>query len=77
MTKQQELDDPASTWNRTAPDEPVFILCGRDATAVLTVIDWVDRASRHGAAVPKLSGAIHQAVEMLEWQAEHGSKIPD
>lgn len=77
MTKQEELDDPNSTWNRTGADEPVFILAGRDVCAPLTVMDWIDHASHHGVAMGKLRGAVTLVVKMLRWQNDHGGKIPD
>lgn len=42
MTKQQAIDDPNSVWNRTRPDEPVFVLVGRDTLAWSTVLLWAD-----------------------------------
>ena len=77
MTKADERDNPDSTWNRTADDEPIFILCARDVCAPLTVLDWVERASRAGVAMGKLREAFEQAIAMQKRQAERGSKLPD
>jgi len=77
MTKREEVEQMDSTLARTADDEPIFILCGRDACAPLTVIDWIDRAHRAGVSQQKLSDAFRQAIAMLRFQAEHGSKLPD
>jgi hypothetical protein len=41
MTKQTELRDPASHFNRARPYEMLFVLMGRDACAARTIRYWV------------------------------------
>lgn len=58
-------------------DEPVFLLRGCDVLAPLVVLSWVALAERAGADQTLIRDALAQAKRMYEWQAEHGSKVPD
>lgn len=77
MTKAEYLSDPNSTLSRAKSDEPIFVIRATDAASWATVIDWVNRASRLGAAVPKLASAVGVAADMLAYAGKHGSKVPD
>jgi hypothetical protein len=67
--------------NRLPPDEPCFILRGRDAFAPGAVQSWAVLCL---SANPKLvktrakgERAMVLAEEMRDWQERHGAKIPD
>ena len=66
-TKQQEIDDPHSTWNKIGPDEPIFILRAQDTIAPGTVRDWARGAKMRGASVAKVHEAEALADAMEEW----------
>jgi hypothetical protein len=76
-TKQEVLADPQSSFNRTADDEPIFVLCGRDRLALDAVRYWASIAREHGAPAEKFGDALELADRMEQWQKDHGSKIPD
>lgn len=40
MTKQENIDDPNSCWNKAEPDEPIFILRANDMAAPELVLWW-------------------------------------
>ena len=63
----------------TKPDEPVFILCGRDALAPSTIREWASQARARGTAPMKVAGALLIAENMERWQEEHPDlvKVPD
>lgn len=77
MTKNQELDRAGSTLSRTAGDEPIFILCGRDRLAPEAIDAWAREAERHGVNAEKVQEARDLAVQMRVWQTSHQTKIPD
>ncbi len=77
MTKQEQIDDPESVWNKTKDDEPVFCVVARDAVSVATIRQWARSAADAGAPLRKLAGAEGDVREFLAWQDEHGTKIPD
>lgn len=41
MRKKDELADPNSCINRAEPDEPTFVLLGRDPAAPATIQKWI------------------------------------
>lgn len=77
FTKAEALKDPASPWNRTKDDEPVFVICGRDSLAVQTLGKWCDLLSEAGGDLDKLDNARQGIREIMAWQALNGSKVPD
>ena len=63
---------------KSAPTEPVFVLCARDPFAPRLVRDWARAAEQVlGNSHPKIRAARSDAEAMLEWQDRHGRKIPD
>jgi hypothetical protein len=58
----------------TNPNEPVFILRGRDMLAPAAVFAWARSAERHGVGLKKLAGAWDVAGKMLSWP---GRRMPD
>lgn len=70
----QRIQDPAGL---IPADEPVFLLRGKDLAAPATVLRWSDLAEQLGAAPTIVEAARRQAQAMIEWQAAHGSQVPD
>lgn len=58
-------------------DEPVFLIRGQDAVAPEVVTYWALQAQLKGAAKNICDAARAQADAMVQWQQEHGKKIPD
>lgn len=58
-------------------DEPVFFVRAQDVTAPFVVLHWAKLAERYGAKENIIQAAIAQAERMVEWQREHGWKVPD
>lgn len=77
MTKREELENPDSAWNRTADDEPVFVVCGRDVLAPATIRDWVFRANVAGVNASKINAAIELVRQVADYQTTHDTKLPD
>jgi len=75
MRKSQELSDPNSCINRSAPEEMVFVLTSRDAAAPHAIRAWVDERLRLGKNVP----GDPQIVEALECAAtmEREGRVPN
>lgn len=75
MIKRTEIEQPDSVWNRTADDEPVFILCGRDILAPEGVALWIARAKAAGVDPRKIKSAIAGLDRMQAWQLEHPERV--
>jgi hypothetical protein len=81
-TRLAVLLDPDSCLHHSSDDEPVFVLCARDAVAPSAVEYWADRVvssarSSSARSSDKTEAARHVAREMCAWASKHGSKIPD
>jgi hypothetical protein len=65
--------------DNTKPDEPVFVLCGRDQLAPGVIREWASQARARGTAPMKVAGALIIAESMERWQEEHPDlvKVPD
>jgi hypothetical protein len=62
-------------YAKAEPDEPMFVLLGRDPVAPVIVAFWVAlRGELDGIpeSDPKLVEAIRCAREMLAWAVQHG-----
>ncbi len=68
------IQDPAGL---IPEDEPVFIIRGQDRSGPAVVMAWAKLAEDLGASMEIVEAARRQAREMMAWQADHGSKIPD
>ena len=73
-TKAVERDDPNSTWNKAGEHEPLFILRAQDITAAGLVIQWANRAAKHGVNAEKVEEAREIAAAMEAWP---GRRMPD
>jgi hypothetical protein len=58
-------------------EEPVFLLRGQDEVAPSVVKGWADLARLCGADQAVVGSARVTSAMMHDWQAQHGSKIPD
>jgi len=58
-------------------DEPVFLVRAQDSASVDCVVAWAHVAEKHGASLKIVELALKHADRMMQWQAEHGSKIAD
>lgn len=58
-------------------NEPVFLLRASDVSAPAIVEAWAGLAEATGAKKDIVSLARNQAKLMRQWQANHGSKVPD
>lgn len=68
MMKAAELFNPSSCLNKSQPNEPVFVLVGRDPTAPQTIRLWA--TMNEGRQPPeKLAEAMNLADEMDKWRA--------
>lgn len=54
------------------PDEPMFVLLGRDPTAWAVVYIWAELRSRLGDDSAKLEEAMGCALSLEEWARSHG-----
>ena len=55
-------------YAKAAPDEPIFVLLGRDPLAPLAVAAWIDAARRAGVDKAKLEEARKCRQDMLLWR---------
>ena len=88
-TKIEEINNPASTLNKCADDEPIFILRAQDVLSVRLVNIWIQLADVIATfgkqfnlkTIPeeKVTGAIQIRNQMQNWQAVHHEqmKLPD
>lgn len=77
MTKNENLSDPNSCWNKAKDDEPIFILRGKDSAAEATIVAWTKARVQvyidRGEGLPyeevdKLVAALKLAGQMKEYQ---------
>lgn len=83
MKKRDEIGSPASTLNRAAPDEPLFILRANDNNAPGVValwagLYWQNKTRGNDMPTPeqqaKFSEAMRIASEMIDWKNAHPDK---
>lgn len=71
---QERIQDSA---NLIPEDEPVFLLRAQDVVAPEVVSYWIELAKDSGALPNIIEAAKKHVGLMVEWQREHGMKIPD
>lgn len=69
--------DNDSCLKKGAPDEPIFVLRAQDKLAPNLVRMWAASAASQGTPYEKTREGRELADRMEQWQAEHGSKVPD
>lgn len=70
-TMKTEINDPNSCLNRSKPNEPLFVLCARDACAPGAILEWARLRIALGlndATDEKMNEAIQIAQEMHAWR---------
>lgn len=79
MTKQEERDDPNSTWNKIAEGEYLFILRAQDILAPDIVNVWIDKAIQRGVNDLKINSAARLVLHMQAQQVMGTitPKLPD
>ncbi len=81
MTKTEELvalTNGRGCFARSAPDEPLFILCARDVLASDAIREWVRLAKAIDVSDAKVTEAEDLANAMDVWRTRHGGgKVPD
>ena len=60
-------------YAKAEPDEPIFILLGRDIGAPVLVEKWAEQAERVGGDPEKIAEARKCAADMRAWRREHRS----
>ncbi len=74
-----ELDSKSHPLNDPRSDEPVFLVRGRDAVAVLALVTYKQAALAHGAG-PRVEIGMDKLIEEFRvWQRDHAHvvKTPD
>ena len=77
VTKRELLEQNArgeGCLGKTADDEEVFLLCGRDKTAPIRIRDWATAALRYGVREDKVKEAMGCADRM---ELTPNRKLPD
>ena len=74
-TKHDEIHDSNSVLAHAADDEPLFILCARDRTAIPVIGVWITIAEFAGIPKKKIANAIRLRDMMLSWQSIHPEKL--
>lgn len=62
---------PFDCYANAAPDEPMFVLLGRDKHAAALVNLWAAMRLLDGEDVSKVDEAVTTANSMVEWLADH------
>jgi hypothetical protein len=83
-TKNRNIINPDSCWNKAADDEPVFVLRAKDPLAHAIVVIWANRYmfEKGGwdkmteAQRNKFSDALCVATDMREWRLGPAMDIP-
>ena len=62
-------------YSKAEPDEPVFVLLGRDPTAAFVVAFWAGIREKMGEDAEKLGEAMECAQAMEQWARDHGKGV--
>lgn len=73
MTKNNP--GPNCCYAKAEPDEPMFVLLGRDPQAPGLVWLWACLRELHGESPVKLADARRCCAEMVAWAAAHGRPV--
>lgn len=80
MTKDENISDPNSCWNRAAAKEPIFILCANDEIAPIVIKYWarlyllektgqsIDINKLTDKQKEKYLNALMDAEDMIKWK---------
>lgn len=61
-------------FSKAEPDEPMFVLLGRDPVAATLVQLWAELRLRMGASPEKVEEARKCAFDMADYASEHGHR---
>lgn len=75
-TKDENILNPNTCWNRAEPDEPIFVLRANDPAAPVTVVMWaarylIDKGGMRNmtpAQIEKYHDAMGLAKLMRDWR---------
>lgn len=73
MTKELELSDPNSCFNKARPDEQIFVLREKDLAAPETILYWIQQRMRlmlNIAGDEKLTAAKQWVVDVMCIQSQ-------
>ena len=59
-------------YAHAAPDEPMFVLLGRDRHAPVLVRLWAALREAEGEDEAKVAEAVRCATDMVRWQSDNG-----
>lgn len=62
-------------YSHAHPDEPMFVLLGRDPQAPALVRLWVEKRRAEGESLEKLAEAEKVATEMEAWQQKRKTTL--
>jgi hypothetical protein len=62
---------------KSADDEPIFVLAARDSLAVDTVVAWINLAQKRKVSQAKIADAVTVLSAMMVWQQQHPPRLPD
>jgi hypothetical protein len=62
-------------YEKAEPDEPMFVLLGRDPCAPILIEFWVDLRKHMGEDQEKLAEAVDCAAHCYEWLAKKGKAL--
>lgn len=66
MLQKDELANPTSCINKAAPDEPVFVLRGKDLCSAFAVRQWANVAEAGGHHEPEKIAAARAWADRME-----------
>lgn len=68
------IQDPE---NKIPENEPVFLLRAKDKLAPELLLRWASKLRLEGGQPEMAEMVTNHAQKMLDWQKEHGCKLPD
>ncbi len=74
MLKADELTNPLSCINKAAPDEPVFVLRGKDPCAAYAVRMWANIAAHGSQHEPEKIAAARAWADIMEAYAREQTR---
>lgn len=71
---------PHSCYAKAMPDEPMFVLLGRDPAAPMAILRWIELRQQikgQGVDAAQLEEASHDAQRFEKWRLEHDGQWRD
>lgn len=76
MLKRDEVAVPTSCLNKSADDEPIFVLRGKDPATPVTIRMWVEARLLLGKNQPD-DDQIREALELAEKASRFRKSLPE